>query len=548
MGKKARKDVAGRSRPGRRTPSAGEGTQAAAEREANRAHHRELVESLRERISAAVPPLEAIRRQTAQGKLPVRERIALLVDPGAPFLELSPLAALGLYEDASPGAGIVTGIGPVAGRPVMVIANDPAAKGGTYFPLTVKKHLRAQEIASQNRLPCFYLVDSGGAYLPLQDQVFPDREGFGRIFYNQARLSARRIPQVSVVLGSSTAGGAYLPAMSDEVVIVRGRGTIFLGGPPLVKAATGEEVSAEELGGAELHCRKSGVADHLAEDERDALRIAREIAAELSRGRLPPPFAPQEPSRPPEEIYEVLPRDPRQPFPMYEVLSRIVDGGRFREFKALYGTTLITAFARIWGYPVGVLASNGILFSESALKGVHFIELCSARGIPLVFLQNITGFMVGKRYEEGGIAKDGAKMVHAVACAPVAKLTVIVGGSYGAGNYGMCGRAYGPRFLWMWPGARISVMGADQAAGVLVTVKRDQLAREGKSLSPEEEEAIRRPILERYAAEGSAWYSTARLWDDGVIEPAKTRDHLGLALELAAAAPEPAGGFGVFRM
>jgi 3-methylcrotonyl-CoA carboxylase beta subunit len=542
MGKKARKDVAGRSDPEGRP-------HAESDRDANRSYHLGLVESLRQKLSAAVAPADAIARQAAQGKLPVRERIARLVDPGAPFLELSPLAALDLYDNASPGAGIVTGIGPIAGRPAMVIANDPAAKGGTYFPLTVKKHLRAQEIAAENRLPCFYLVDSGGAYLPLQDQVFPDREGFGRIFYNQARMSARRIPQVAVVLGSSTAGGAYLPAMSDEVVIVRGRGTIFLGGPPLVKAATGEEVTAEELGGAELHCRKSGVADHLAEDEPDALRIAREIAAGLDHRPPPaPPFVPEEPPGEPDEIYSILPRDSRQPFPMHEVIARIVDGGRSREFKALYGTTIITAFARIWGYPVGILASSGILFSPSALKAVHFIELCSARSIPLVFLQNITGFMVGKRYEEEGIAKDGAKMVHAVACAPVPKLTVVVGGSYGAGNYGMAGRGYGPRFLWMWPGARIAVMGAEQAAGVLVTVKRDQLARERRKLSADEEEAIRRPILERYALESSAWYSTARLWDDGVIEPAKTRDHLGLALALAAAAPERPGGFGVFRM
>jgi acetyl-CoA carboxylase carboxyltransferase component len=508
-----------------------------------------LVEELRRRLEEARPPAAAVRRQAAQGKLPVRERIARLLDPGAPFLELSPLAALDLYEGASPGAGIVTGIGPIAGRPVMVVANDPSVKGGTYFPITVKKHLRAQEIAAENRLPCFYLVDSGGAFLPLQDQVFPDRDNFGRIFYNQARMSAAGIPQIALVLGSSTAGGAYLPAMSDETVIVRGRGTIFLGGPPLVKAATGEEVTPEELGGAELHCRKSGVADHLAEDDPDAIRIAREIAVELGTAPAPgPPFAPEDPAGRPEDLYELLPRDLRQPFPMRAVLERIVDGGRLREFKALYGPTIITGFARIYGYPVGILANNGILFSESALKATHFIEICSARKVPLLFFQNITGFMVGKRYEEGGIAKDGAKMVHAVACAPVPKLTVIAGGSYGAGNYGMCGRAYGPRFLWMWPGARIAVMGADQAAGVLVTIKKDQAARGESPLSSAEEEAIRRPILERYERESSAYYSTARLWDDGVIEPARTRDHLALALAVVASAPPPSGGFGVFRM
>jgi 3-methylcrotonyl-CoA carboxylase beta subunit len=518
-------------------------------REENRAHQLALVAELREKLEAARPSPEAVERQKAQGKLSVRERIEALIDPGAPFLELSPLAALDLYEGASPGAGLVTGIGPIAGRPSMVIANDPAVKGGTYFPLTVKKHLRAQEIAAENRLPCFYLVDSGGAFLPLQDQVFPDKEGFGRIFYNQARMSAAGIAQIALVLGSSTAGGAYLPAMSDEAVIVRNRGTIFLGGPPLVKAATGEEVTAEELGGAELHCRRSGVADHLAEDDLDAIRIAREIGLELPPGPPPPPpFPPREPAAPADEIYDLLPRDPRQQLPIRAVLSRIVDAGKLREFKALYGTTIVAAFARIWGYPVGILANDGILFSESALKATHFIELCSSRRVPLVFFQNITGFMVGKRYEEGGIAKDGAKMVHAVACAPVPKVTVIIGGSYGAGNYGMCGRAYAPRFLWMWPGAKIAVMGADQAAGVLATIKKDQAAREGKQLSAAEEAEIRRPIMERYQRESSAYHSTARLWDDGVIEPARTRDYLGLALALAAQAPAPPGGFGVFRM
>ncbi len=538
----------------------------AADRATNRGRQEALVEELRRKLQAARPAREAARRQSEQGKLPVRERIALLIDPGAPFLELSPLAGLDLYDGVPPGAGIVTGIGPIAGRPAMVIANDPAVKGGTYFPMTIKKHLRAQEIATENRLPCFYLVDSGGAFLPLQAEVFPDREGFGRIFYNQARMSAAGIPQIALVLGSSTAGGAYLPAMSDESIIVRGRGTIFLGGPPLVKAATGEEVTAEELGGADLHCRRSGVTDHMAEDDADAIRIAREIAAELSPGAPPPPpFAPQPPlgivesgteepngteerSGAADEIHDLIPSDPRQPFPMREILARIVDCGRLREFRELYGTTLIAAFARIWGYPVGILANQGVLFSESALKATHFIQLCAARRTPLVFFQHITGFMVGKKYEEGGIAKDGAKMVHAVACAPVPKITVIAGGSYGAGNYGMCGRAFGPRFLWMWPGARIAVMGADQAAGVLTTIKRDRAEREGKKLSARDEEGIRGPIIEKYEREGSPYYSSARLWDDGIIEPARTREHLALALSVVAQAPFPEGRFGVFRM
>ncbi len=521
----------------------------AEDRASNRECQDALVEELRRKLEFARPAPDAVRRQREQGKLPVRERISLLIDPAAPFLELSPLAGLDLYDGVPPGAGIVTGIGPIAGRPAMVIANDPTVKGGTYFPATIKKHLRAQEIAAENRLPCFYLVDSGGAFLPLQAEVFPDREGFGRIFFNQARMSAAGIPQVALVLGSSTAGGAYLPAMSDESIIVRGRGTIFLGGPPLVKAATGEEVTAEELGGAELHCRRSGVTDHMAEDDADAIRIAREIASEISPGGPPPPpFVAEDPRGAADEIYDLIPSDPRQPFPMREILARIVDGGRLREFRELYGTTLIAAFGRIWGYPVGILANQGVLFSESALKATHFIQLCAARKTPLLFFQHITGFMVGKKYEEGGIAKDGAKMVHAVACAPVPKVTVIAGGSYGAGNYGMCGRAYGPRFLWMWPGARIAVMGADQAAGVLTTIKREQAEREGRNLSGIEEEAIRRPIVEKYEREGSPYYSSARLWDDGIIEPARTREHLALALSVVAQAPFPDGRFGVFRM
>jgi 3-methylcrotonyl-CoA carboxylase beta subunit len=517
-----------------------------------RQHHQRLAAELRERLRAVREggPEAARERHRRAGKLLARERLALLLDPGAPFLELSPLAAGGLYDGAAPAAGIITGIGRIAGRSAMVIANDATVKGGTYFPMTVKKHLRAQEIARENRLPCFYLVDSGGAFLPLQDEVFPDREHFGRIFYNQAVMSAQGIPQISLVMGSSTAGGAYVPAMSDEAVIVKGTGTIFLGGPPLVKAATGEEVTAEELGGADVHCRRSGVADHYAHDDADAIRIAREIAAELSGSPSPasPPFPPEEPRRAPEEIYGLMPADHRTPFDIRPVLECIADGSRLREFKELYGPTLVTAFARIWGFPAGILASNGILFSESALKATHFIELCESRGLPLVFLQNITGFMVGKEYEAGGIAKDGAKMVHAVATATVPKLTVIAGGSFGAGNYGMCGRAYGPRFLWMWPGARIGVMGAEQAAGVLSTVKEEQLARSGVKLSEAEREEIRRPIIEKYEREASAWYSTARLWDDGVIDPAETRNHLGLGLSIALAAPRPAGRFGVFRM
>ena len=520
--------------------------------------HRALARELKERLDAVRlgGPAAHRRRHEGAGKLLVRQRVSRLLDSGCPFLELSPLAAFDLYDAMAPAAGIITGIGRIHGLAVMVIANDATVKGGTYFPMTVKKHLRAQEIARENHLPCFYLVDSGGAFLPLQDEVFPDRDHFGRIFYNQAQMSAAGIPQISVVLGSSTAGGAYVPAMSDETIIVANSGTIFLGGPPLVKAATGEDVSAEELGGADVHCRVSGVADHFARDEAEALSIAREIALGLtasSRPHVPgrvasPPFEPEPPSRAAEDIYDLLPTDPRKAHDIREVLSCTVDGGKLQEFKALYGTTLVTAFARIWGFPVGILASNGILFSESALKGTHFIELCETRGLPLVFFQNITGFMVGREYEARGIAKDGAKMVHAVATATVPKLTVIVGGSFGAGNYGMCGRAYSPRFLWMWPNARISVMGAEQAAQVLVTVKEDQLARDGKILTDKEREKIRAPILEKYEREGSPYYSTSRLWDDGVLDPIETRDTLGLALSVATAAPRPQGGFGVFRM
>ncbi len=527
-------------------------------RDANREANTALVKVLRERVALVKlgGPEAARAKHVEAGKLLVRERIARLLDPESPFLELSPLAAWDLYGGAAPSAGIVIGIGRIHGLAVMVVANDATVKGGTYFPATVKKHLRAQEIARENGLPCFYLVDSGGAFLPLQDEVFPDRDHFGRIFYNQARMSAAGIPQVAVVMGSSTAGGAYVPAMSDETVIVKGAGTIFLGGPPLVKAATGEEVSAEELGGADVHCRVSGVADHYARNDEEAIAMAREIALDLSGSSRPglpgrvasPPFQPEPPARPAEEILDLLPADPRKAYDIRPLLECIVDGSRLREFKALYGTTLVAAFARIWGFPVGILASNGVLFSESALKGTHFIELCEARGVPLLFFQNITGFMVGKEYEARGIAKDGAKMVHAVANATVPKITVIAGGSFGAGNYGMCGRAYGPRFLWMWPNARISVMGAEQAAQVLVTVKEEQLGRAGKMLSEAERESIRRPILEKYEREGSPYYSTARLWDDGVIDPVETRDTLGLALSVAMAAPRVEGRFGVFRM
>ncbi|HLL98067.1 MAG TPA: carboxyl transferase domain-containing protein, partial [Rubrobacteraceae bacterium] len=468
--------------------------------------YEELLLELRERSAEARRGggEKAQRRHEQRGKLPVRDRIELLLDPGTAFLELSPLAAFGMYDGRVPAAGIVTGIGRVSGKEVMVVANDATVKGGTYYPITVKKHLRAQEIAEQNRLPCIYLVDSGGAFLPLQDEVFPDRDHFGRIFYNQARMSARGIPQISSVMGSCTAGGAYVPAMSDEVVIVKGTGTIFLGGPPLVKAATGEEVTAEELGGADVHTRRSGVADHFAENDEHALAIVRSIMENLNTEKRPPWTVeePEEPLYDPTELYGIVPRDYRQGYDVREVIARIVDGSWLHEFKPLYGETLVCGFARIMGAPVGILANNGILFSESALKGTHFIELCSSRGIPLVFLQNITGFMVGREYEAGGIAKDGAKMVMAVANANVPKFTVILGGSFGAGNYGMCGRAYSPRFLWMWPNARISVMGGTQAANVLLTVQEDNLEREGKEMTEEEREKFKRPILEKYEEEG----------------------------------------------
>ncbi|CAN5697524.1 propionyl-CoA carboxylase [soil metagenome] len=511
-----------------------------------------LVAELRERTAGARQGggPKYIERHRAQGKLPVRERIDRLLDDGSPFLELSPLAAYGLYENDAPAAGMVTGIGRVSGREVLIVANDATVKGGTYYPLTVKKHLRAQQVALENRLPCVYLVDSGGAFLPLQADVFPDREHFGRIFFNQARMSAERIPQIAVVMGSCTAGGAYVPAMSDETIIVKGTGTIFLGGPPLVKAATGEDVTAEELGGADVHTRLSVVAASFTEDDDHALHLARNVVGTLNTAkRLPSDRATaEEPAYDPREIYGIVNADTRKPYEVREVIARLVDGSRFDEFKERYATTLVTGFARIHGFLVGITANNGVLFSESALKATHFIELCNMRGVPLIFLQNITGFMVGREYERGGIAKDGAKMVHAVANSVVPKFTVIIGGSFGAGNYGMCGRAYQPRLLWMWPNARISVMGGEQAAGVLTTVKRDQLAREGKAFLPDEEAAIRQPILEKYEREGSPYYSTARLWDDGILDPAETRQALALGLSAAFNAPIPEPRFGVFRM
>jgi 3-methylcrotonyl-CoA carboxylase beta subunit len=519
----------------------------------NAAHHRELAGQLQERMAqTAEGGGEKYRkRHEAQHKLFVRDRIDRLLDPGSPFLELSPLAAWGLYNDEAPGAGIITGIGRVSGEEVMIVANDATVKGGSYYPLTVKKHLRAQEIAEQNTLPCIYLVDSGGAFLPMQDEVFPDAPHFGRIFYNQARMSSKRIPQIAVVMGSCTAGGAYVPAMSDEAIIVKDTGTIFLGGPPLVKAATGEDVSADELGGADVHTRLSGVADHFAEDDEQALSICREIVAGLNHvNEFKLDIHPTEdPLYPAEEIYGILPRSFRETYDVREIIARLVDGSRFREFKTRYAPTLVCGFAYIHGYPVGILGNNGVLFSESALKGTHFIELCEQRGIPLLFLQNITGFMVGKEYEAGGIAKDGAKMVNAVANATVPKLTVIIGGSFGAGNYAMCGRAYNPRFLWMWPNARISVMGGEQAANVLLTIKQDQLDREGKpALDEVAASGYQQPILEKYEREGNPYYSTARLWDDGVIDPLDTRMVLGLALSVVTRAPRDDGRFGVFRM
>jgi len=520
----------------------------------NAAHNTELVRALNAALTdvQAGGGSEAVAKHRARGKLLPRERIAALLDPGAPFLEFSPLAAHSVYENAAPGAGIVTGIGAIHGRPCLIVANDATVKGGTYFPLTVKKHLRAQEIAAENALPCLYLVDSGGAYLPLQAEVFPDRDHFGRIFYNQARMSAQGIPQIAAVLGSCTAGGAYVPAMSDQTVIVRGNGTIFLGGPPLVKAATGEEVTAEELGGADVHTRLSGVADYLAEDESEALAILRQIVADLPRPEIALPFEitpSEEPLYDPAEIYGLLPRDLRQPFDVREILARLVDGSCFHEFKPLYGPTLVCGWAHWMGMPVGILANNGVLFSESALKGAQFIELCCQRRIPLVFLQNITGFMVGSRYEQEGIAKHGAKLVTAVSCAAVPKFTVVIGGSFGAGNYGMCGRAFSPRQLWMWPNARISVMGGEQAARVLLTVKQEQRAARGEALlTPEEQEAALQPTRDTYEREGSPYYSTARLWDDGILDPKDTRRAIGLGLAAALQAPIPETRFGVFRM
>ncbi|MEU4084212.1 carboxyl transferase domain-containing protein [Streptomyces aureus] len=519
---------------------------------ANEAAHRALGEELRAKLAAVRlgGGEKARARHTARGKLLPRDRVDALLDPGSPFLELAPLAADGMYDGAAPAAGVIAGIGRVSGRECVIVANDATVKGGTYYPMTVKKHLRAQEVALENRLPCVYLVDSGGAFLPMQDEVFPDREHFGRIFYNQARMSGAGIPQIAAVLGSCTAGGAYVPAMSDEAVIVRNQGTIFLGGPPLVKAATGEVVTAEELGGGEVHSRVSGVTDHLAEDDAHALRIVRNIVATLpARGELPwEVTAAAEPKVDPFGLYGAVPVDSRTPYDVREVIARVVDGSRFSEFKAEFGQTLVTGFARIHGHPVGIVANNGILFSESAQKGAHFIELCDQRGIPLVFLQNISGFMVGRQYEAGGIAKHGAKMVTAVACTRVPKLTVVIGGSYGAGNYSMCGRAYSPRFLWMWPGAKISVMGGEQAASVLATVKRDQIEGRGDSWPAADEEDFKDPIRRQYEQQGNAYYASARLWDDGVIDPLETRQVLGLALTACANAPLGDPQFGVFRM
>ncbi|WOE76284.1 carboxyl transferase domain-containing protein [Alterisphingorhabdus coralli] len=518
------------------------------EAKANAAHNRELVEELRGKVAvAALGGSEGSReRHVSRGKLLPRERVERLLDPGSPFLEVGQLAANGLYDDAVPGAGLICGIGRVSGRQVMIVCNDATVKGGTYYPLTVKKHLRAQEIAEQNHLPCIYLVDSGGANLPHQDEVFPDREHFGRIFFNQANMSAKQIPQIACVMGSCTAGGAYVPAMSDETVIVRNQGTIFLGGPPLVKAATGEEISAEDLGGGDLHGRKSGVVDHVAENDEHALTIVRDIVSHLPQSREPDIdlYEPRPPKYDAEELYGILPEDVRAPYDVKEIIARLVDGSEFHEFKALYGSSLVCGFAHIWGMPVAILANNGILFSESAQKGAHFIELACQRRIPLLFLQNISGFMVGGKYEAEGIAKHGAKLVTAVATASVPKITVLIGGSFGAGNYGMCGRAYSPRFLFSWPNSRISVMGGEQAASVLATVHRD-----ADSWTEEEAEAFKAPIRQKYEDEGNPYYATARLWDDGIIDPAQTRDVLGLAFAATLNAPvEEAPRFGVFRM
>jgi acetyl-CoA carboxylase carboxyltransferase component len=518
----------------------------------NREHHLQIAEELRETIASIAlgGSPSAREKHTSRGKLLVRERVNRLFDPDTPFMEFSPLAAYDMYENQAPGAGIVTGIGVIHGREVLVVANDATVKGGTYFPMTIKKHIRAQEIALENRLPCIYLVDSGGIFLPYQRGTFADKEHFGRIFYNQARLSAQGIAQISVVLGSCTAGGAYVPAMSDENVIVRQQGTIFIGGPPLVKAATGEVVTDEELGGADVHCRISGVSDYYAENDVHALAIARDIVETLDQpkrtdiGRI----APEDPYYDPDELLGIVPTDVRIPYDVREVIARIVDGSRFQEFKALYGPTIVCGFARLHGYPVGILGNNGVLFSESSVKAAHFVTLCSMRKIPLIFLQNITGYIVGKQYEHGGIAKDGAKMVHAVANASVPKFTVIVGGSHGAGNYGMCGRGYLPRLLWMWPNAKISVMGGEQAAGVLATVKAAQLRKDGKDVTEEMMEEIKTPILAQYERESSCYYSTARLWDDGVMELPDTRDLLGLGIAMSLNAPIPDFKVGIFRM
>jgi 3-methylcrotonyl-CoA carboxylase beta subunit len=519
----------------------------------NAAHLRTLVEDLRSRLesNALGGSEEARRKHTERGKLLARDRIEALLDPGSPFLEVAPLAAHGLYGGDAPAAGLVCGIGRARGRLVMVVANDATVKGGTYFPLTVRKHLRAQEIALENRLPCVYLVDSGGAFLPLQDEVFPDREHFGRIFYNQAQMSAAGLPQLAVVMGSCTAGGAYVPAMCDESIIVRNQGTIFLGGPPLVKAATGEVVDAESLGGGDVHARQSGVVDHLADNDAHALRIARDAIAALAPADAPwlEAAAPREPACDPSGLYGVIPRDLRQPYDVREVIARLVDGSEFHEFKALYGKTLVCGFARLWGLPVAIVANNGILFSESALKGAHFVQLAARRRTPLLFLQNITGFMVGRRYENAGIARDGAKMVTAVACAPVPKLTVIIGGSFGAGNYAMCGRAYGGRFLWTWPNARISVMGGEQAAHVLATVRREGVEARGGRWPEQDQAKFMEEIRAQYESQGNPYYATARLWDDGVIDPLDTRRVLGLALAAVARGPAPGTErYGVFRM
>ncbi len=514
--------------------------------------NKELHLQLKERLEKVKlgGPEKARQRHVERGKLPTRERVSLLFDKNTPFLELSTLAAYDMYDNDAPASGLITGIGVVHGREVMVVANDATVKGGTYYPITILKHARAQRIAEDNNLPCVYLVDSGGIYLPLQSGVFPDKDHFGRIFYNQARMSAQGIPQVSAVLGSCTAGGAYLPAMSDETVIVRKQGTIFIGGPPLVKAATGEVVSAEDLGGADVHCRTSGVTDHYAQDDKHALSICRNIIENLNRPeKFPLDMAePEEPAYDPEELYGVVPPDPKKMYDIREVIARLVDGSKFHEFKELYGITLVCGFARIMGYPVGILANNGVLFSESSLKGAHFIELCTIRKIPLLFLQNITGFIVGRQYEAGGIARDGAKLVHAVANAQVPRFTVMVGGSYGAGNYAMCGRGYFPRLLWMWPNSKICVMGGEQAADVLATVKIKQLEKEGRKLSQKEIDEIRRPVLEEYEAQSSPYYSTARLWDDGIVGMTETREAIALGISMSLNRHIPDQKYGVFRM